>query len=192
MDCRTFRAQHLAYLDDTLPGDSMADAQRHLMACDACAAHDTLVRRSLVLARNHCSEIAPSDAFRARLEARLAECRTVPASATWPDEEAFLEPVVARPAWRSRNAWLAMAAGVGVVVTVSLQGRAGREAEPELPPVLALAPAPPPPVVPPVSPAMVRALSTGNPMWSVVQLLDEMPAQAFSSTAGAEFASYAR
>ena len=52
MDCRTFRKHHLAYLDDTLPGDVMARAQCHVLNCDACAAHDTMVRRSLMMVRS--------------------------------------------------------------------------------------------------------------------------------------------
>ena len=74
MDCRNFRKHHLSYLDDTLSGDQMAAAQRHILACDACASHDTMVRRSLIVARNMPS-IEPSTAFQERLQARLAECR---------------------------------------------------------------------------------------------------------------------
>lgn len=136
MDCRHFREQHLAYLDDTLPGDAMAEAQRHLLTCDACAAHDTRVRRSLVLVRNHLPEIEPSADFRDRLNARLATCRSEP-----------LDDLDARPVtpvgrrWPGRQAWLAMAAGLGVVTTAALQLRDGTSAEPQLPPALASAPA---------------------------------------------------
>ena len=70
MDCRSVRKHHLAYLDATLAGDQMASAQRHIMACDPCAAHDTLVRRSLMVARN-LSTIEPSAAFQERLQAKL-------------------------------------------------------------------------------------------------------------------------
>ena len=74
MDCTHFRRQHLAYLDDTLPGDLMAAAQRHLLLCDACAAHDTRIRRALMVARS-LAPVSPRADFRARLDARLAECR---------------------------------------------------------------------------------------------------------------------
>lgn len=74
MDCQQFRTFHLAYLDDTLPGTQMADAQRHVLHCDACAAHDTLVRRSLMIARNM-PAIEPTPAFQRRLRERLAACR---------------------------------------------------------------------------------------------------------------------
>jgi len=74
MDCTHFRRQHLAYLDDTLPGDLMAAAQRHVLQCAACAAHDTRIRRSLMVARS-LPAVVPRADFRARLDARLAECR---------------------------------------------------------------------------------------------------------------------
>lgn len=72
MDCSDFRQHHLAYVDDTLPGDVLVAAERHRVECAACSAHDTLVRRSLLLARNLPS-IEPSPDFTARLEARLRE-----------------------------------------------------------------------------------------------------------------------
>lgn len=75
MDCKHFRKLHLAYLDDTLPGTQMAAAQRHVLQCDACAAHDTLVRRSLMIARSM-PTIEPTAAFQRRLRERLAACRT--------------------------------------------------------------------------------------------------------------------
>ncbi len=74
MDCTDFRRHHLAYLDDTLPGDVLVAAERHRVECAACGAHDTLVRRSLLLARNLPS-IEPSADFTARLDARLREVR---------------------------------------------------------------------------------------------------------------------
>lgn len=74
MDCTHFRKLHLAYLDDTLPGTQMAAAQRHVLHCDACAAHDTLVRRSLMIARS-LPAIEPTAEFQRRLRERLAACR---------------------------------------------------------------------------------------------------------------------
>ncbi|GJG85817.1 hypothetical protein tb265_09980 [Gemmatimonadetes bacterium T265] len=75
MDCSEFRRHHLAYVDDTLPGDVLVAAERHRVECAACGAHDTLVRRSLLLARN-LPTIEPSADFAARLEARLRDVRT--------------------------------------------------------------------------------------------------------------------
>ncbi len=74
MDCTDFRRHHLAYVDDTLPGDVLVAAERHRVECATCGAHDTLVRRSLLIARNLPS-IEPSADFSARLEARLREVR---------------------------------------------------------------------------------------------------------------------
>jgi anti-sigma factor RsiW len=163
MDCRQFRNEHLAYLDDTLPGTVMAEAQRHLMGCDACAAHDQLVRRSLMMVRN-LPELEPSAAFGERLQARLAACKAAPAAMHDDDAEAFLAPPPVRAGWRRRPVWLAMAAGVAIVGTVSMNSSDGRAAEPELAPMLAAAPVPPAPLVPEFSPALLQAMSTGNPM----------------------------
>lgn len=74
VDCSRFRHQHLDYLDDALPRALMSAAQLHLLACDACAAHDALVRRSLMAVRS-LPTAEPSAAFSQRLQARLAVCR---------------------------------------------------------------------------------------------------------------------
>ena len=78
MDCSAFRRHHVAYVDDTLPGDLVVAAARHVAECPACARHDTAVRRSLLLARNLARDAAPLECsadFAARLEARLAAVR---------------------------------------------------------------------------------------------------------------------
>jgi hypothetical protein len=85
-----------------------------------------------------------------------------------------------------------MAASVAVVGTASLSGTDGQAAEPSLPPVLALAPVPPAPIMPEFSPALLQAMSTGNPMWSMVQLIDEMPAHAIATSQGFELTSFDR
>jgi anti-sigma factor RsiW len=165
MDCRDFRDAHLAYLDDTLPGDAMAEAQRHLLTCDRCAAHDSMVRRSLVLARNHLPEITPSADFRSRLDARLAACR---AEQTPPLVDDLMpgEGVAARR--RFNPTWLAVAAGLGVVTTALWQTARDRGDEPLLPPALASAPAV---HVVPTRPVRIERIDddfTGAPaLWSV-------------------------
>jgi len=187
MDCRQFRTEHLAYLDDTLPGNVMAEAQQHLMRCEACAAHDRMVRRSLMLVRN-LPEIAPSEAFSERLQARLAACRTASTDVEF-HEDPFLTPPAERAGWHRRTVWLAMAASVAMVGTVSWSGTDGQAADPALPPVFAAAPAPLAPVVPELSPALLQAMSTGNPMWSMVQLIEEMPAHAIATSHAFELSS---
>ncbi len=193
MDCRTFRQHHLAYLDDTLSGDVMSDAQTHLLACDACAAHDTMVRRSLLLVRNLPS-IAPSEGFNERLQARLAACREAPASA---HEDAYLDDFMDLPpdrgsfrVLRGSRMWLAMAAGVTVVGTVALRSNTGSATELELAPVMASAPAAPALLPPMVSPELVQAMATGNPMWSMTLLLEDAPARYFSAASTTELDSY--
>jgi anti-sigma factor RsiW len=189
MDCRYFRTEHLAYLDDTLPGNVMAEARQHLLACEACAAHDRRVRRSLLLVRN-LPDLEPTEAFRERLQRRLAACKASPA-ATDDHDDACLAPVPASSLWRGRSVWLAMAAGLAVVGTLALRGTDGRRVEPSLAPVLAAAPTLPEPVVLEFSPALLQALSTGNPMWSMVQLLDELPTHALATGHGFERSPYA-
>jgi hypothetical protein len=191
MDCRTFRQQHLAYLDDTLSGDVTAEAQRHVLACDACAAHDTMVRRSLMMVRS-LPTIAPSDDFTARLQARLAECKQETGGA----DEAYLDDFLDAPpdrrslrVLRGSRVWLAMAAGVTVVGTVALRSSTGSATELELAPVLASAPAAP--IVPTmVSPQLLQAMATGNPMWSMAVLVDDAPAHFLATSGELEFASY--
>ena len=78
MDCSAFRRHHVAYVDDTLPGDLVAASARHAAECPACARHDAAVRRSLLVARNLARDAAPLECsadFAARLEARLAPVR---------------------------------------------------------------------------------------------------------------------
>lgn len=165
MDCRDFRDAHLAYLDDTLPGDAMAEAQRHLLTCDRCAAHDSMVRRSLVLARNHLPEITPSADFRSRLDARLAACRAEHAPPAFDD---LVPTEGTAPSRAFRPAWMAVAAGLGVVTTAWLQTAANRGDEPQLPPALAAAPAV---HVVPTRPVRIERIDddfTGAPaLWSV-------------------------
>lgn len=164
MDCRSFRTNHLAYLDDTLPGDEMAAAQRHVLACDACAAHDTRVRRSLLLARN-LPTIEPTDAFRERLQARLAACR----------EEAI--PPVPVGGWASwRTTRVAAVVAIGAVVGTVAWQRFATDQLPVIPmaPVIASQPAPPRPYL---DPALVQAMATGNPMWPAALAIEDVPVQ---------------
>lgn len=182
MDCRTFRKHHLAYLDDTLSGDQMASAQRHILVCDACAAHDTLVRRSLMLARSM-PTIEPSSAFQERLQARLAECRAERASgARWDvadeghiDDALFAPPADhgARGLWKSPRTLAAIAAGA-VIGTMVWRGVSSSSA-----PMVSMQPVmisqPTPAKVQYVSPALLQAMATGNPVWPATVIIDEAP-----------------
>ena len=70
MDCRAFRREHFAFVDDILPGVKHVAMEQHLRACQDCARHDASVRRSLLLFRN-LPHIEPSRDFTSRLDARL-------------------------------------------------------------------------------------------------------------------------
>jgi hypothetical protein len=179
LDCRNFRKHHLAYLDDTLSGDQMATAQRHILVCDSCAAHDTMVRRSLVMARN-ITTIEPSSAFQERLSARLAEAREERLRelrsldvATAHDQA----PVMSahRTLWRSPRALTAIAAGA-VIGTMVWRGLSPIEA-----PVVAMQPViatqPANPDLPYISPAMLQAMATGNPVFPAAVFIEEAPNQ---------------
>ena len=178
MDCRNFRKNHLAYLDDTLSGDQMGAAQRHILECDACAGHDTLVRRSLMVARN-IPTIEPSAAFQARLQARLAECREERQAER---ELSALAPrarsahtAISRPAWRSPRALAALAASA-VIGTLVWRGLATPAAPlVAMQPVIASKPAHP--EVRFASPALLQAMAPGSPVWGAAMILDDVPTQ---------------
>jgi hypothetical protein len=183
MDCRSFRKHHLAYLDDTLAGDQMASAQRHIMACDPCAAHDTLVRRSLMVARN-LSTIEPSAAFQERLQAKLAQCRQERVDPqAWPQrfgvtashDAAFLNGAMSRPLWRSPRTLAALAASA-VIGTLVWRGLAPSQTPlVAMQPVIATQPATP--ATPPISPLLLQAMATGNAVWPATVLIEDMPSQ---------------
>lgn len=166
MDCHFFRKNHLAYLDDTLPGDVMARAQRHVLACDPCAAHDTLIRRSLMVVRSM-PVIEPSAAFQSRLQARLAECRA---------ERGVERQTVAAPSRTVSPARTILAMAASAVIGTMAFEAFRDEAAPTLAmqPVLAMPPAPVNPA-PYISPALVQAMSTGNPVWPAALIVEEAP-----------------
>ena len=186
MDCRRFRKLHLAYLDDTLSGNEMAAAQRHIMACDCCAAHDTLVRRSLMIARSM-PAIEPSQEFQARLRARLADCRQEAEAprdrSVIPDDSRFAIGNMVRLPLRAPRAVAAVAVGamIGTLVWRSLAAAT--------PPMIAMQPVvaskPAVPVeqasTPYMTPALMRAMSTGNPVWGAAMIIEDAPTQFVSS-----------
>ncbi len=178
MDCRQFRKHHLAYLDDTLSGDSMAEAQRHILACNACAAHDTLVRRSLMIARSM-PEIEPSSEFQRKLRARLAECRDEAAlsssQARRLGEFPETRPSTLSP-FRAPRAIVAVAAGA-VLGTLVWRGLAlGGAPVVAMQPVVATQPAPTQPQSV-FSPALISVMSSGNPVWPAAMMIEEAPTQ---------------
>lgn len=182
MDCRTFRKHHFAYLDDTLAGDVMTESQQHIMQCDACAAHDTLVRRSIMMVRN-LPEIEPSEAFSRRLQKRLARCKQDSMHDEFSDvafDDAFLTASPGHPmqrSWRTTRNWIVVVACVTVVGAMAYNGTTSTVQELQLQPVLAAAPAQIKPPAPIISPELLQAMATGNPMFSMAMLIEEAPAQ---------------
>jgi anti-sigma factor RsiW len=177
MDCRHFRNQHLAFLDDSLPDAELVAMQRHLTECEACARHDTAVRRGLLLFRNQPS-IEPSANFAERLAARLDQARREVAL----QRRAAAGALGGHRGGPGLGAFAAAAAGVvmaGYLVTVVVD----RLTPPEtlaLDPVVATQPEPRPPtfVALPshlptradVTPAVVASVATGMPLWPTVMM----------------------
>ena len=133
MNCREFRRKHDAYIDDTLSGVDIEGMNRHLRLCQQCAALDTRIRRSLLIARN-LPTIQPSAAFSERLQMRLAQERAFMATRER-DSDAMLGMMTKRHRGPlSTGTFVALAAGIAVAVFVSrrhgpkpeARGRGGR------------------------------------------------------------------
>lgn len=185
MDCREFRKQHFAYLDDTLPGDTMAVTQQHVMKCDACAAHDTMVRRSLMLVRN-VPALEPSAEFRQRMQVRLDEARCEKRMeqirlAERPNSGAshasMLRPVVfsfvaATALVAATLAWRARTPAAEQIITLQAMPanrlNTANAVDSTLPSVY-------------ITPAMLQAMATGNPMWPAALMVNDAPAQLVNS-----------
>ncbi len=178
MDCKRFRKQHLAYLDDTMPGDEMAAAQHHVMVCDGCAAHDTLVRRSLMVARSM-PVLEPSAAFQARLRARLAECRDECRDDCYDGRMAMAARSALLHAPRSaasRNRRVAVAVAASAMLGAFVwQGWSASAPELSMQPVIASQPASPMPVSY-ITPELMQAMATGNPVWPAAMVIEDAPA----------------
>lgn len=165
MDCPEFREQHVAFVDDVLSAEGMAQMQRHLEECPTCAHHDIAVRRGLLVARNlprvHCS----AD-FMERLHARLEEGRT------------FTSEYPAAEPWRARHRRPFAVFAAGMVAAASLAVWAFMPSESRqvlrLEPVVASLPAPDPSPISAPS-YMMAPLAVGFPVWSVVLAADETP-----------------
>lgn len=174
MDCRSFRKHHLAYLDDTLSGDQTAAAQRHVLTCDSCAAHDTLVRRSLMVARSM-PTIEPSEEFQERLRARLASCRSDPGYGA--DRAPRFADFTAWPMRRAPRTMAAVAAGA-LLGTLAWRNFTPAETGPVIAMQPVIATQPEAPVTHPyVTPALMQAMATGNPVWPAALLLEDVQTQ---------------
>jgi hypothetical protein len=190
MDCRSFRRHHLAYLDNTLPGELLVAAECHVIECEDCARHDTAVRRALMLARN-LAPIEPSADFQARLEARLrAELAT--GACRWArgaDRDDAMDGLertalihralgAASEAAGSRTRAAVLAAGLlfvayaaGATLDVDVDPADAHRA-----PAVATLPAPEP-MGEIATPDLVTSASTGVSVWPAALLADQVPAQ---------------
>ena len=70
MNCQTFRAQHVVFVDLALPDEAYDAMMQHREVCDPCDRFDNAVRRGLLMVRN-LPNVRPSAAFGSRLEAKL-------------------------------------------------------------------------------------------------------------------------
>jgi hypothetical protein len=182
MDCKHFRRQHLAYLDDTLPGEVMSAAQHHVMVCNGCAAHDTLVRRSLMVARS-LPTLAPSEEFQQKLRTRLAACRDERDAQRMAFAPLYGDDPMARVrpgAPRASRAFVAVATSAVLGILAYQAFRVDRAPELSMPPVVASRPAPIGPA-PYINPQLVQVMSTGNPVWSATMMVEDAPMQALSA-----------
>ena len=183
MNCREFRRKHDAYVDDTLSGVDIEGMSRHLGLCQQCAALDTRIRRSLLIARN-LPTIQPSAAFSERLQMRLAQERALMAA-----RERDSDPMLGMMTKRHRGplstgTFVALAAGIavaaGVSMTVMLAGDPNRVIR--LAPVVATLPEPEP--SPFATPAMVASMPAAMPICPAVFVAQRAPLRLTSDVAG--------
>ena len=156
MDCREFHDNHAPYIDQRLSADDENEMRRHAQQCDRCAAHDTRVRRSLILVRSLPS-IEPSADFQARLNARI---RALPPAA-----------IVSRPALPS---FAAIAASVVFVAYVAAEMlMRGAPAAIEMPPVVASVPEIDGGNSQVATPAMAATVPTGMSVWPALMVASQ-------------------
>jgi hypothetical protein len=175
MRCSEFRDQHCAFVDDTLAGVELIRMQGHITGCPECAAQDTKVRRSLMLAHS-IPHIAPSPGFSGRLEERLRACKEKPDSVACAEAYAHFQAV----------------ATIGVVASLLMLGYVAnalyRTGMPSrdivLPPVVAMADPPQPDVIltrlsPPLSSptAIMVSAPAGIHIWPTTAFAEQTPLQ---------------
>ncbi|MEO7966766.1 MAG: hypothetical protein ABIT38_22940, partial [Gemmatimonadaceae bacterium] len=166
MDCRSFRRNHVAFVDDTLPGVLLVRMERHRTECAKCAQHDADVRRSLLLFRNNLPTIEPSAQFSARLAARLQNEHRL---------NAMPLPLFRGPGLQS---FLAMSIGMIALGFAALAaGDAVQRGGAVRLPAVVLRPQGLPlgvnAAVPAAPPAFVASVSTGMAVWPALLLVEE-------------------
>jgi hypothetical protein len=156
MKCREFKANHVGFVDDVLSAAEMADMRHHIRFCDACAALDTRIRRSLLVVRN-LPQIEPSADFFARLSESLKQA---------PPPEPRRQPLKTAAAVTVITAALAAAVYFAMAINVG-----GTEPAPT---TVTVTIAPPPPV--PMSDVAIAAtVPAGIPVWPAMFMVGELP-----------------
>jgi hypothetical protein len=183
MNCREFRRKHDAYVDDTLSGVDIEAMGRHLRLCAQCAALDTRIRRSLLLAHN-VPTIEPSAAFTERLQMRLAHERALKAARRQDDADTMMGIMTRHRSPFSTGTYVALAAGIamaaGLTLSVMLAGDADNTIR--LAPVVASAPEPEPSPI--ATSAMVASMPAGMPIWPAVYVAQRAPWHLASDVSG--------
>ncbi|HKG94699.1 MAG TPA: hypothetical protein VKA84_22490 [Gemmatimonadaceae bacterium] len=183
MNCRRFRNDHAAFLDGLLEEQALVAMECHVVECDACARHDTAVRRSLLVMRN-LPPIQPSADFSARLYARLGEARR---SGSYVAAQRRQQARV--PGFAVFAAVFAGVAAVGLFAFVEMDEGSEQQAL-TLAPVVATEPAPIP--APMTSPAIVASVSTGMPLWPAALMVQQVPMHLVNTQYQFQLTSYAR
>lgn len=165
MDCRTFHARHVGFVDDVLPGIEIVEMQRHIAECTPCARHDALIRRSLLLFRNM-PRIECSPGFTERVNDRIRALNDAPLSRPG----SFLTP---------GGAVVAVCAA-GLLVFVGANLLSGSDAPLSHAPVVATVPAQDEPPVEEslmASQAMLASVSMGIPIWPAALMAEQAQIQ---------------
>lgn len=159
MDCRVFRKQHAAFVDDVLPGVQAMAMRRHLQSCDACAALDARIRRAVLLMRN-LPQIEPSAAFEERLRQRLTSERSRGRDSS----------PVCRP---GAGVIVAYSLGLASVAAIALLATSRSHDPPTIPQLPAVVALPPAELDSTTAPAIVASMSGGMPMWPALWLAEQ-------------------
>lgn len=166
MDCREFRRNHVAFVDDLLPGIDLVRMQRHVIECGRCSHHDTMVRRALLVVRN-VPRIEPSPEFSERLHARIRALGPVNHSAARSDVRPKMGTFAALTTGM-------VAAGMMTMAAMTWSTTSGRDIV--LAPVVASTPAMHDETLSPIpAPAMVASASTGIALWPAVMAAEHAP-----------------
>jgi len=165
MDCPAFRAQHVGFVDDVLPGIQIVRMQRHIAECAACARHDARIRRSLLVFRNM-PTIECSPGFTERVNSSIRALNDAPQ---------------ARPAsYFTSGGTLAALFAAGIVAVAGFDLLSGSDAPLTHAPVVAMVPYQDEMLAEEslmASHAMLASVSTGIPIWPAALMAEQAQIQ---------------